>query len=76
MEDKLFWLTENRQDLIEKHRGQWVVIDQKHNKVFASDDLHTAVVAFENEHPGEIPSIFMIPRKDEELLCPANWILA
>ncbi|MBS3138168.1 hypothetical protein J4207_00515 [Candidatus Woesearchaeota archaeon] len=65
--DKLLWLTEQRQDLVEKHRGQWVVLDPEHNKVFASDDLHGAVVAFEKEHPGEVPSFFKIPTKEEEL---------
>ena len=67
VEDKLLWLTEKRQDLVEKHRGQWVVLDPEHDKVFASDDLHAAILAFEKEHPGEVPSIFKIPTKEEEL---------
>ena len=67
VEDKLLWLTEKRQDLVEKHRGQWVVIDPKHNKVFASDDLHTAIVEFNKEHPRERPHCFKIPTKEEEL---------
>ena len=67
VEDKLLWLTKERQDLVEKHRGQWVVMDPQHDKVFASDDLHTAIEEFKKEHPGEIPSFFKIPTKEEEL---------
>jgi len=67
VEDKLLWLTKERQDLVEKHRGQWGVIDPQHNKVFASDDLDEAIEAFAQEHPGEIPSIFKIPTKEEEM---------
>ena len=67
MEDKLLWLTKERQDLVEKHRGQWVVIDPQHNKVFASDNLEEAVKAFEKEHPQESPHCFKIPTKEEEM---------
>jgi len=66
VEDKLLWLTRERQDLVEKHRGQWVVIDPAHDKVFASDDLNTAVKEFEKEHPGETPHCFKIPMQEEE----------
>ncbi|HLC74273.1 MAG TPA: DUF5678 domain-containing protein [Candidatus Nanoarchaeia archaeon] len=65
--DKLLWLTEQRQDLVEKHRGQWVVLDVEHDKVFAGDVLGEAVAAFRKEHPTDIPSIFLIPTKDEEI---------
>lgn len=64
--DKLLWLTEQRQDLVEKHRGQWVVLDIEHDKVFASDELDAAIREFNKEHPGETPHIFMIPAIDEE----------
>lgn len=67
VEDELLWLTKDRQDLVLKHRGQWVVLDQKHDKVFASDDLEEAVAAFKNEHPGEMPHFFKIPTEAEEL---------
>ncbi len=66
MEDKLGWLTRERQDLIEANRGRWVVIDQEHNKVFANENLHTAIEEYEKEHPGETPSVFKVPREDEE----------
>lgn len=65
--DKLLWLTEKRQDLVEKHRGQWVVLDIEHDKVFAHDELNIALKKFKEEHPNEIPNIFLIPTKDEEL---------
>ncbi|HLC19633.1 MAG TPA: hypothetical protein VJK72_01855 [Candidatus Nanoarchaeia archaeon] len=65
--DKLLWLTEQRQDLVEKHRGQWVAIDIEHNKVFADDKLDIVIKSFENEHPGEAPHVFRIPTKDEDL---------
>ena len=68
-QDKLLWLTEQRQDLIEKHRGQWVVIDIEHNKVFADTDLNIAVNQFKMEHPSSVPSVFRIPLKEEELYC-------
>ena len=67
VEDKLLWLTKYRQDLVEKHRGQWVVIDPAHDKVFASDDLNAAIQEFEKEHPHEMPSCFKIPPKNEEI---------
>ena len=64
--DKLLWLTETRQDLVEKHRGQWVVLDIDHNKVFADDVLERAIGEFRKEHPNAMPSIFLIPAKEEE----------
>src|SRR3989344_2250927 len=33
VEDKLLWLTEKRQDLIEKHRGQRVIMDYNYNQI-------------------------------------------
>ncbi|MBI4450564.1 hypothetical protein HY642_01190 [Candidatus Woesearchaeota archaeon] len=67
--DKLEWLTTKRQDLVLKHRGQWVVIDPEHDKVFANDELHPAVEEFHKEHPGETPCIFLIPSLDADYEC-------
>ncbi|HLD33794.1 MAG TPA: hypothetical protein VJB66_03635 [Candidatus Nanoarchaeia archaeon] len=66
-DDKLLWLTEERQDLVDKHRGEWVALDIEHDKVFAHDKLDVVINLFEKEHPGEIPHVFRIPTKDEEL---------
>lgn len=68
METEFDWLTKKRQDLVELNRGKWVVIDQMHDKVFADEELHKAIEEYEKEHPGEIPSAFKIPRKDEEFI--------
>lgn len=65
MEDKLLWLTTNRQDLVEANRGKWVVIDSEHNKVFAGVDPHRLVKKFKAEHPHDLPSLFKIPTEEE-----------
>ena len=68
MEDVVDWLTKERQDLIKLNQGKWIVIDKEHNKVFADEDLHKAIEGYEKEHPGETPSVFKVPREDEEFI--------
>lgn len=65
--NEMDWLS-NRQDIIEKNMGKWVVIDMEHKRVFAHEDLDIAVKEFKEEHPDRVPFIFKIPREDEDLI--------
>lgn len=67
MNNIITWLNE-RPEILEKNRGKWLAIDLEHNKVFSNDDLSVAVKECKDEHPKEEPWIFLVPRKDEELL--------
>ena len=63
--NELMWLSKHRKE-VEKYSGKWIAIEAKKGILAWGETVKEVIEAARKKHKVQSPTIFLVPRKDEE----------
>lgn len=63
--EELEWLSEH-QDEVERYSGKWIALEAKRGILAWGESVGEVLEAARRKHKVKSPTVFLVPRKDEE----------